>query len=129
MAQAAAIVINDGQATPVATTFAPEQVTPVLSTFADRASGVAASFRRLKVSTAFANSKSKVNRAKLSVEIPVASVVNGVTTVAYTLRANLDIILPDGATDAQRKDLLAFLKNSLANALVQGALRDLDPLY
>lgn len=129
MAQAASIVINDGQATPVATTFAPESVTPALSSFADRASGIASAFRRIKVSNSFASSKSKVNRAKLSIEIPVTQAVNGITTVAYTLRANMDFILPDGSTDAQRKDLYAFAKNALANTLIQGACRDLDPLY
>ncbi len=129
MAQAAAITINDGQATPVATTFNPESVTPGLSSFADRSTGIALAFRRLKISNSFASGKSVVNRAKLDIEYPVTSVVNGVTSVAYTLRAKVDIILPDGATDAQRKDLYAFLKNGLAHTLVQGALRDLDPLY
>lgn len=129
MAQAAAISINDGQATPVAITFNPESVTPGLSSFADRTSGIALAFRRIKVSNSFANGKTKVNRSKLSIEFPVTQSVNGITSVAYTLRANLDIILPDGATDAQRKDLYAFAKNALSNALIQGALRDLDPLY
>lgn len=129
MAQAAALVINDGQATPVATTFNPETVTPSLSVFADRAAGVAMAFRRLKLGLSFASGKSVVNRAKYSVEIPVTQTVNGITTVAYTLRANLDVILPDAATDAQRKDLYAFLKNGLANSLIQGMLRDLDPVY
>lgn len=129
MAQATAIVINDGQATPVATTFNPESVSPGLSSFADRTTGIALGFRRIKVSTTFAGGKSKVNRSKVSIEIPVTSLVNGITTVAYTLRANVDIILPDGATSAQRNDLYAFLKNVFANALIQGALRDLDPLY
>lgn len=129
MAQAAAIVINDGAATPVATTFNPESVTPGLSSFADRVTGVAMAFRRMRISNSFASGKSVVNRSKLSIEIPVTSTVNGIATVAYTLRANLDVILPDGSTDAQRKDLYAFLKNALANTLVQGALRDLDPLY
>lgn len=129
MAQASAIVINDGQATPVATTFNPESVTPALSSFADRSTGIALAFRRLKISNSFASGKSVVNRAKLSIECPVTQVVAGVTSVAHTLRANIDIILPDGATDAQRKDLYAFCKNALAHSLVQGAMRDLDPLY
>lgn len=129
MAQAAALVINDGQATPVATTFNPESVTPGLSVFADRTAGIAMAFRRLKLSLAFAAGKTVVNRAKYSVEIPITNTVGGVTTIAYTLRANLDVILPDAATDAQRKDLYAFLKNGLANTLIQGMLRDLDPVY
>lgn len=129
MAQAAAIVINDGQATPVATTFSPEQVSPALSSFADRATGTALSFRRLKVSTTFASSKSKVNRSKFSLELPIVAVISTVPTLISTMRANVDIIIPDGATDAQRKDLYAFLRNALANTLVQSAMRDLDPLY
>jgi len=129
MAQAASITINDGQATPVATTFAPESVTPGLSSFADRSTGIALAFRRMRISNSFANGKSVVNRAKLSIELPVTQVISGVTSVAYTLRANVDIILPDGATTAQRNDLYAFLKNGLAHALITGACRDLDPLY
>lgn len=129
MAQATPLVINDGQATPVATTFNPESVTPSLSVFADRTAGIAMAFRRLKLSLSFASGKSLVNRAKYSIEIPVTQSVNGVTTVAYTLRANLDVILPDAATDAQRKDLYAFLKNGLANPLIQGMMRDLDPVF
>ena len=129
MAQATAIILNDGQATPVAVTFNPESVTPGLSVFADRATGISQAFRRLKISNAFVGGKSKVNRAKLSFEIPVTTIANGVTMTAYTLRANLDVILPDGATDAQRKDLYAFIRNGLANALITGAMRDLDPLY
>lgn len=129
MAQAAALVVNDGQATPVAVTFSPESVTPGLSSFADRASGISIGFRRVKVSNAFASGKSVVNRSKLSVEMPITTTVSGVTTVGFTLRANLEFILPDGCTDAQRKDLFAFVKNGLSNALLIGALRDLDPLY
>lgn len=129
MAQASAITINDGQATPVAVTFNPESVTPALSLFADRTSGVAMSFRRLGISNKFAGGNSTVNRAKMTIEYPVTQTVSGVTTVAYTLRATVDCILPDASTDAERKNLYAFIKNGLAHALIQGALRDLDPLY
>lgn len=129
MAQATAISINDGAATPVAKTFNPESVTPALSVFADRTSGIAIAFPRLKVSNTFANGKSVVNRAKFQVELPVTTTLNGVTTTAYTLRANVDVILPDGSTDADRKHLFAFLTNGLNHTLVRGAVRDLDPLY
>lgn len=129
MAQAAAITVNDGQATPVAVTFSPEQVTPLLSTFADRASGISSGFRRLKIRSTFASGKSTVNRCVYEVEYPILSTVNGVSTVAYTLRGKVECILPDASTDAERKNLYAFVKNGLANALIQGALRDVDPLY
>lgn len=127
--QAASITLLDGQATPASVVFAPESVTPALSSFADRATGIALAFRRLRVQNSFAAGKSKVNRAKLFIEYPVVSVVDGVSVVNHTLRATVDLILPDGATDAQRKDLYALVRNAMSNALIQGALRDLDPLY
>lgn len=129
MASAANITINDGQATPVAVTFAPESVTSDVASFVDRTAGVAIGFRRLTTSNRFARGASKVNRAKFAVEYPVTTTVNGITTVAYTLRANVDLILPDPATDAERKNLFAFLQNGLSNTLVRGALRDLDPIW
>lgn len=129
MAQAAAITINDGQGTPVAVTFSPESISPQASIFTDRTSGVAVGFRRLAVSSKFASVKGGVNRGKFTVEYPVTAVVNGVTTVAYTLRASVDVIIPDGASTTERNNLYAFLQNGLANTLVRGGLRDLDPIY
>jgi len=129
MATAASIVINDGQATPVAVTFGPEAVAPALSSFSDKTAGVPLGYRRMKVSTTFASGKNVVNRGKLAIELPVVQTVNGIQSVAYTLRANVDVILPQASTDANRKDLYAFLKNALGHALVTGALRDLDPIF
>lgn len=129
MPQAANLVINDGQTTPVATTFAVEQATPTLSSFADRQAGIAAGFRRLKLSNQFATGKQTVNRSRLTIECPVLSTVNGASIVAYICRASLEFIFPDVATDADRKNTFAFVKNALANANVTSTLRDLDPQY
>lgn len=129
MAAIAPITINDGQATPVAVTFSPENQTPNAFSFVDRTPGVAAGFRRLTIGNKFAGGTSQVNRAKYTVEYPVLQTVNGVSSVAYTLRGTVDVILPNYATDAERKNLFAFISNGLSNTLVRGAVRDLDPLY
>ena len=129
MAAIAPITINDGQATPVAVTFNPENQTPGAFSFVDRAAGVAIGFRRISISNKFAQGGALVNRAKYAVEYPVTATVNGVTTQAYVLRANVDVILPVASTDTERKNLFAFLVNGLQNTLVRGAVRDLDPLY
>lgn len=129
MAQASTITINDGQATPVAVNFAPESVTSAVASFVDRTSGVAVGFRRIAISNKFASGASKVNRAKVSIDYPVTTTVNGIVTPAYTLRATIDVILPDASTDAERKNLFAFITNGLNHTLVRGAVRDLDPLY
>jgi len=129
MAAIAPLTINDGQATPVAVTFNPENQTPGAFTFVDRTAGVAVGFRRLSISNKFASGGALVNRAKYAVELPITASVNGVTTQAYVLRANVDVILPVASSDADRKNLFAFLVNGLQHTLVRGAVRDLDPLY
>lgn len=129
MAAIAPITINDGQATPVAVTFNPENQTTGNFSFVDRTAGVAIGFRRISISNKFAQGGALVNRAKYAVEYPITTTVNGVTSQAYVLRANVDVILPVASTDADRKNLFAFLTNGLQNTLVRGAVRDLDPLY
>ena len=109
MSQKGPITINDGQATPVATTFNVESENGNVYTFAERSAGVSVGFKRLTASTTFATKTGAVNRAKFAVELPVISVVNGVSSVAYTLRANVDTILPVASTDQDRKNLYAFL--------------------
>lgn len=130
MAVVAPITINDGATTPVAVTFNPEtQDENGVYSFVDRTAGVSVGFRRLAVSSKFAKGTARVNRSRLTVEVPITAVVDGITTQAYVLRASLDFVLPVEATDADRKNVFAFVKNALSNALVTGALRDLDPVY
>lgn len=127
MAQAAAIVLADGQTTPVNTTFTPERVTPELSTFVDRLSGVAARFRRLSIRFLPSQAKTKTS---FTVACPVwGTLPSGAGGVIYTLRARVELELPDGSTDGERKDLYAFLYNGLNATLIKGSMRDLDPLY
>jgi len=130
MAQATAITLADGQATPVNVTFNPEQVTPAMSSFVDRATGVAAYFRRFTVRFKPAGGGRKETQTQYSFSLPVSGTLpSGAPGVVRTLRARVIYDLPDGCTDGERKDLHAFVRNGLAHALVQGAMRDNDPLY
>lgn len=129
MANAAPIVINDGKATPAAVTFNPEDISTGDASFVDRTSGVALGFRRVKVQYKPAKGRASVNRGTFDIEMPVTTTVNGITTVAYVLRAKADVYLPVASTVAERNDLYAFLQNGLVNALVRGTIRDLDPIW
>lgn len=129
MAQASTIVIADGQATPVNVTFSPESVTPALSRFVDRTTGVASKFRRLNVRFNMPTSK-KPGMQEATVSLPIfGTLPSGAQGIMYTLRSRVVLELPDGCTDAERKDLYALTINAMNNALVRGSLRDLDPLY
>lgn len=130
MPQASNIVLKNGAATPVDTTFAVEQATPALSSFVDRSPGVAAGFSRIRLSNTFASgSKSTVNRATMSIDLPVLGMVNGVASVAYVVRAKLELIIPEQSTATDRANLYAFVKNALGHSAVTASLRDLDPQY
>lgn len=129
MANAAQITIKNGAATPADVVFAPESVQSDVASFVDRTPGVAIGFRRLTTTYKPAKGTSRVNRSKYAIEMPVTSTVNGITSVAYVLRATVDVILPDQSTVAERNDLYAFLQNGLSNPLVRGVLRDLDPVW
>ncbi len=121
--------INNGAATPVAKSFAPERVAPDLSTFTERSAGVSAGYSRLSIGYSPASGKRTTNRIDIKLDLPVLQTVNNVSTVAYTGRFQGYFVIPDTMTALERADLRAFVANALDNALVMGVVKDLDPLY
>lgn len=124
-----ALSINNGAATPVAKSFAPERVAPDLSVFTERTAAASAGFIRLSVGLSPASAKRSTNRVTLKLDHPVLSTVNGVSTVAYVGRFDGSFVIPDVMTAAERADLHAFVANALDNALIKGVVKDLDPTY
>lgn len=121
--------INDGAATPVAKSFAPERVAPELSTFTERTAASSAGFLRLGVSYSAASAKRQTNRVDISFDYPVLQSVNGVNSVAYTARFKGSFVIPDVMTAAERANLQAFVANAMSNAAVKAVVKDLDPMY
>ena len=123
------LTINDGSATPVAKSFAPERVGSELSIFSERTPAVSAGFTRLSVGLSAANAKRPTNRVEVELSLPVLSTVNGVSTVAYTGRFKGYFVIPDQMTAGERANLHAFVANGLANNQIRAIVKDLDPLY
>lgn len=121
--------INNGAATPVAKSFAPERVAPENSVFTERTPAVSAGFPRLAIRYSAASSKRSTNRVDVDLDLPVLSTVNGVSTVAYVGRFKGYFVIPDTMTALERADLHAFVANGLANTQVKAVVKDLDPLY
>lgn len=124
-----ALSINNGAATPVAKSFAPEQVSPQLATFTERTAASSSGFMRLGVSLSPANGKRSTNRVNIDFDLPVLSTVNGISTVAYVGRFKGYFVIPDAMTANERADLAAFVANALDNAQIRAVIKDLDPLY
>nr|QDH87892.1 MAG: hypothetical protein H2RhizoLitter493524_000002 [Leviviridae sp.] len=140
MTAIAAVTINDGQATPVAHTFSPVNIDQAgVAKWADRSSGIALGFPALSFSQKTPNPKGARNyKMSIKVVLPVLEVTSPSTstgiqpapTKAYDLIATVDFTLPERSTLAQRNDLLAYVKNFLANAaVVTPAVQNFESVY
>jgi len=142
MTAIAAIVINDGVATPVAHTFAPVTATDRngVAQWADRSGGIAVGFPVLTFSSRLPSKAAGPNRAykvTAKVVLPVLDITSPSTgtgvqpapSVGYSLIGTCEFSLPERSTLAQRKDLLAFVKNYLANAVVTAGVQDFETVY
>lgn len=136
MAAVANIVLADGQAAPVNHTFNPIDVTADLVTYADKVLGVVAGYPKISIGKRLPTSTNGNQKTTGKVTLPVletaATAASGFTpgpTVAYSLLADMAIVIPERATLAERKDLYAYAKNFLANAVFSTAVIDTDFPY
>lgn len=133
------ITLNDGQATPVAHTFAARRITEGIAKWQDVSSGVAVGFPTVTASLRepVKGSKVPVYRAEIVITVPKletvnASTYNGITpapTKAYDCVAKLTLLLPERSETAVRKDMRAYLANALAQADIKTMIEDLAFVY
>ncbi len=137
MGAIASISLADGQASPVSHTFNVQngQQADEPARWLEKTAGSYAGFLRLAalVRRSTANRSTKVI---YKVDLPTLAVIgtaaNGVQplpTVAYTVSAEVTFTLPDACSDANRKDILAYVKNLLANAAVTDNVVNMSPTY
>lgn len=132
-----ALTINDGLATPVAHTFAQKTLIGTEATYVDRISGITVGYPSIVVNSMPPTKTSRLAKVRMKVVMPVLEVVNastynGITpapTKAYDLTFDAMFFLPERCTLAQRKDILAFAKNLLANALTTSLVETQETIY
>ena len=133
MASFADITLADGLATPVSHTFKTKTSSGRVATWEDRVNGIPVGYNKLIVET---KDNETVRRVKLSLAVPTLEAVSGANssgftppaTVAYTHRVNLEFMLPQRGVAQNRKDILAYVKNSLANATIAAIIVDGDEI-
>ena len=128
------IVIKDGQATPADHTFTPYQPqqgsTPAV--WYERSGASPLGWRRITLSV---DTQVKgISKVRIVISDPVLAnlsqgccVDQNTPAVSYTDFANIQFNLPYSATDANRKDILAYAKNILAHATIVDAVVSLQP--
>lgn len=132
-----AIILNDGLATPVAHTFAQKTLIGTEATYVDRSSGITIGYPTVIANSMPPTRTSRLSKVRLKVVLPVMEVVNastynGITpapTKAYDLTFDGMFFLPERCTLAQRKDILAYAKNLLSNALTTALVETQETVY
>lgn len=133
MASFANIVINDGLATPVAHTFAVKTNDNGVSVWEDRVSGVPVGYS--KVITRISETKDQ-RTVKIDILVPILEAVSGANNqgftppakVAYQNIGKLEIRTSSRSTLQQRKDILAFLRNTTNLALMSSLVADTESI-
>lgn len=136
----AALTINDGQATPVAHTFGPLRIDEKgVAVYLDRAAGVGIGFNKLAISLRspvgsikpgdVSDASKRVYKAVLTLDLPTLESATAVPTVAHLHQARVEFTLPERGSLANRKDLIALLKNALSHANINSVLETLESVY
>ncbi len=131
------LTINDGQATPVAHTFGVGPLIGTKAQYYDRSGGVSIGYPNIMIDAAQPTGRSNLFKTRVKIVVPVLEVVNastynGITpapTKAYDLTFDGVFIIPARAALAQRKDLLAYVKNTLANAVITAVVETQETIY
>lgn len=135
MAQIAPIAILDGAATPVTHTYNPVTSSGAAMYRENIASLALAGQGTISVSAKMGD----LNKLRIVLSMPVLESIpnlqangQGYTAppkVAYVVKANLDLLLPNRSTAQQRKDLRIQLSNLMLNAQVADSVDLLAPPY
>lgn len=138
MAAFASLTLNDGQATPVAHQFAPVTIDASgVAFFEDRESGISIGFPRVSQQVRRPSKTSRNYRVTQKVVLPILEVTSPSTasglqpapTVAYTLQASMEFILPERSTAADRENIKAYASALMLNELTSAAVVHYDSPY
>jgi hypothetical protein len=121
--------INDGQATPVAHSFVVSTTDGQKATWLEKAAGNALGYLRLTFSARSASTPTAADVTEITISQPAISTVDNVTTLARRSSCSIRFNFAQSAPDAERKDLVAFASNALANASVKAASSAVEPFY
>lgn len=133
MAAIAVLTLADGQSTPVNHTFVPStpQVANAPAVWLEKSASSPSGYLRI-TSVVYRNGNG-VFKTKFVISIPILAAVaagccvdNNTPVVSYTEIANVEFSSPSSSTVAQRKDLLAYVKNFLSCPVALAAVVDLE---
>lgn len=127
MAQApTSLSINDGATTPVAVAFTTVKASPALTVFKDKRLAKVSYWPEITLASDIPTASASLRKPELRVAYPVVDPLTGVVTDVMRARVVFDI--PMSALQPDVNHFYAFVKNAVANNVVQAAVRDLDTI-
>lgn len=127
MPQAANIVINDGESTPVAHTFVPSKVSDLVSSF--YGPGATLSGRETLVITRREATATVAGKVSIKCVIPTEATVDGQLVVTEQEMFSLDFVLSPKSVKQKRKNTRVLASNLLLNATVVAVIDDFDGIF
>lgn len=131
------IVINDGQATPVAHTFGPVNLVGNAANFADRSGGISVGYPTILISHSVPSKTSRLYKVRLKLVVPTLETISNSTmsgiapapTKAYDSTVDMMFFMPERSALADRKNILAYAKNLLSHATVIAVIENNENVY
>lgn len=134
MSAQSSLVLNDGQATPVAKTFSARGADMQLAVWKDITSGISIGFPTITISNKERTGSNGTYRVEARFALPVLEVISGDVggytpspKVAYTMFGKVELVSPNRATVQNRKDLRAFVANLMGHATMTETFVDFNP--
>lgn len=127
MPQAANIVINDGETTPVAHTFVPSKVGDHVASFFGP--GTTLATRERITFTKREATATVAGKLNIKIELPVEQTVDGQVILGYQQMSSHDFILAPKSTKQNRKNVRVLASNVLMNSIVASMIDDQDFMY
>lgn len=134
----AEIYLNDGQATPVAHSFAPVNIDAQgVAKLADRSGGIALGFPVISLSLRNPSAGNRNYKLSARVLVPTLEVTSPSTstgiqpapTKAYDCLASIEFVMPERATLQERKNLQAYVANLLTDSTFTVMVENLETIY
>lgn len=121
------LTLADGQATPANHTFVPVSLNENLAVWYDRALSVQSAQPYVTARLVAAKGASGVSRVNVTIAVPLYDDVGG--KLINTVRGSVELLIPGTATQAQRDNIAAYVKNLTAHATIQSMVKGPEGIY
>jgi hypothetical protein len=125
----APLVVKDAVGAGVDHTFAPTSTNGSKSEFSDRSTATPAGFRKIHHEVLPSGSNRPLNGITIGFYDPRETVVDGVTVITSSNSAKVTLNLAPDSTVQERKNLLAYVANTLGLASIKTTIENIEPFY